>query len=70
MAQTKLGAMYEHGRGVPQDKVSAYMWYSLGVEGGDMAAAIQRDAVAKTMSATQIDEALERAREYAEPRSD
>lgn len=33
-AQTMLGFMYEHGRGVPQDYVAAAYWYSCAAERG------------------------------------
>ena len=34
-AQNNLGGgMYEKGQGVPRDKVSAYMWYSLSAAQG------------------------------------
>jgi TPR repeat protein len=33
-AQTRLGFMYEHGRGVPQDYVLAVYWYTAAAEQG------------------------------------
>ncbi len=35
MAQFNLGRLYEGGRGVPQDLILAYMWYSLAASGFD-----------------------------------
>ena len=34
VAQLNLGELYQLGRGVPQDSVEAYLWYSLAAEGG------------------------------------
>lgn len=34
-AQTNIGAMYENGRGVPQDEEQAIYWYRKAVEQGD-----------------------------------
>src|SRR6185503_19776561 len=40
-AQYNLGIFYDHGLGVPQDKVGAYMWFSLAAAQGRDAAAIR-----------------------------
>jgi TPR repeat protein len=67
-AQNKLGTMYEHGRGVQQDDVAAHMWYSLAAAQEDKAAMQHRDILAKQMTAAQIEEAEQRAREWKKAR--
>jgi TPR repeat protein len=65
-AQSNLGLMYAKGRGVPQDFVRAYMWYSIaavalsGDDGRD--AAKSRDLSASQMTAAQIVKAQEMTR--------
>jgi len=56
-AQCNLGFMYGTGRGVPQDYVQAYAWYNLAAAGGEELARKNRDAVARTMSASQLERA-------------
>jgi uncharacterized protein len=34
LAQVNLGRMYAKGRGVPQDYVTAHMWFSLAIGRG------------------------------------
>ena len=46
-AQYNLGAMYDNGKGVPQDYVRARMWYNIVASYGDKEAVKQRDNVAK-----------------------
>ena len=41
-AQNNLGVMYASGTGVSQDKVEAYVWFSLAVENGNNEAARNR----------------------------
>ena len=48
-AQQALGALYSLGQGVPEDKVSAYMWMTLA--SGGMQAGSSRDELAKKMTA-------------------
>jgi TPR repeat protein len=55
--------MYEHGRGVEQDDVLAYMWYSLASVQGFQPARERREILAKQMTPEQIDAAEHRARE-------
>jgi TPR repeat protein len=62
-AQYNLGIFYDNGLGVPQDKVGAYMWFSLAAAQGRDAAAI-RDLMARRMTNAQIAEAQKRAREW------
>ena len=59
-AQLYLGYMYGSGRGVIQDKVYAHMWFNIAASNGDDGVA--RDWSAKTMTATEISQALSLAR--------
>ena len=64
LAQYDLGTMYAKGQGVPQDYVSAHMWYSLAAAKGLTDAAKERDMVASQMTAAQIAEAQRLASEW------
>lgn len=64
LAFAKLGMMYERGRGVPQSLVEAHMWYNLSVAYGEKRSAEARNAVATRMTADQIAEAEERAKQW------
>ena len=64
-AQTNLGVMYAAGLGVPQDYVSAHMWFNLAAATGDEEARKVRELVAARMTREQIAEAQARAREWA-----
>ena len=64
MAFTNLGLMYEHGKGVPQDFILAYKWFSLGAARGDKLGAELRDALGKRMTPAQIFRAQQRVREW------
>jgi uncharacterized protein len=59
-----LGGLYESGRGVPQDFISAYMWFHLAAAQGQKEAVENRDAVAQSMTPTQIADAQRLAREW------
>ena len=69
-AQFNLGVMYAEGRGVPQDYVSAHMWFNLAaahfpasdVPNHELAVR-NRSLVAKKMTREQISEAQNLARE-------
>jgi uncharacterized protein len=63
-AQYNLGVFYDNGLGVPQDKVSAYMWLNLSAAQGRDGAAAFRDLIARRMTPAQIAEAQKRAREW------
>jgi TPR repeat protein len=63
-AQYNLGAFYDNGLGVPQDKVSAYMWLNLSAAQGRAGAAAFRDLIARYMTPEQISEAQKRSREW------
>ena len=56
-AQISLGMMYEHGAGVKQDLVQAYMWVSLAKAAGNKYTAISLDGIAARMTPGQIAEA-------------
>jgi len=55
--------MYYKGEGVSQDYVYAHMWWNVVASNGDEAGGKLRDKVAKEMTASQIEEAQELARE-------
>jgi TPR repeat protein len=40
LAETDLGNLYEQGKGVSPDYVTAYIWYSLGAADGDHRASL------------------------------
>ena len=63
-AQYTLGVFYDNGLGVPQDKVSAYMWLNLSAAQGRESAAAFRDLIARGMTPAQIAEAQKLAREW------
>jgi hypothetical protein len=56
-AQFNLGVMYNNGKGVPQDYVSAHMWFNLSGSNGDKDAVEKRNIVEKKMTKDQISEA-------------
>ena len=63
-AQYNLGVFYDNGLDVPQDRVSAYMWFSLSAAQGKEGAATFRDLIARLMTPAQIAEAQKLAREW------
>lgn len=63
-AQYMLGRHYETGNGVLQDFVEAHKWYNLAAAGGHRHASGARDALAARMTANQIAEAQQRARQW------
>jgi TPR repeat protein len=63
-AQYNLGVLYDNGLGVPQDKVRAYMWFTLSAAQGRDGAAAFRDLIARRMTPAQIEEAQKRTREW------
>ena len=63
-AQYNLGTFYDNGLGVPQDKVRAYMWFSLSAAQGREGAAAFRDLIARRMTTAQIAEAQKLVREW------
>ena len=63
-AEFDLGVIYYNGRGVPQDFVTAEMWFNLAAAQGDQTAAQYRDTVQQGMSSAQVAEAQKLAREW------
>ena len=63
-AQYNLGVMYGKGRGVPQDYVSAHMWFNLSGSNGYKDAVKNRNIIEKRMSKQQIEKAQELARNW------
>ena len=61
IGQTDLGYLYEQGKGVPLDYVTAYMWYSLGEAGGNADSSRQLKSLSSLMPAKQLAEAKARA---------
>ena len=59
--------MYANGQGVPQDYVSAHMWWNLSGSNGHKSAVKNRNIVEKKMSKQQKGKAQELAR-YWKPR--
>jgi TPR repeat protein len=73
LAQFVLGGMYMLGQGVPEDAMRAYVWLSLSAtQAAQISGAPRltrdaqemRDALARTMTPAQIDEAQKLAREW------
>jgi TPR repeat protein len=65
-AQADLGIAYATGEGVPHDPVLAYVWFSLSASqnaGTDKAAAAYRDHVAGELTAAQLNQAQEIAKQ-------
>ncbi len=63
IAQFYLGWMYARGKGVPQDYVRSHMWLNIAIAHADSEARkefiVDRDAIAKSMTAAQIAKAQE-----------
>jgi len=57
MAEAGLGMLYQAGKGVPLDYVSAYAWYARAAEDGDNASGLRMKSLAKIMTAKQMDQA-------------
>ena len=62
-SQYNLGWMYATGQGVRQDKVNAYMWLDILAAKGDPQATQLRDAFGKGMTASEIVQSEQLARE-------
>src|SRR3990172_11424414 len=63
-AQFILGDMYAQGQGVTQDHVQAYKWYEIASQNGARHAPAARDALKSKMSAEDINQAQQLAREW------
>ncbi|MEM1289571.1 MAG: sel1 repeat family protein [Pseudomonadota bacterium] len=59
-----LGMMYAVGRSVPVDLVAAHKWFNLSSLRGSEAAKAQRESVAAEMSPTDVQSALQAARQF------
>ncbi len=55
LAQRDLGLLYELGRGVDQDALEAYFWYSLASRQDSGRARLRRDALAATLTSDQVE---------------
>ena len=63
-AQFNLGRKYDNGEGVAANEVTAYMFFVLAASGGNQAFKIQRDKLAKFLSAEQRRTAHQLAQEW------
>ena len=63
-AQYNLGVFYDNGLGVPQDYVTAHMWFNLAAARRNRDAERDRDKIAAQMTPEQIAEAQKLAREW------
>jgi TPR repeat protein len=63
-AQNNLGHLYAQGRGVTQDSVRAYQWFSLAATAGNTAAASNRDALSMQMTLEQVAQAQKQAEQW------
>src|SRR3990172_10994701 len=65
LAQFNLGWMYASGKGVPQDYVQSHMWFNIAIANAGSEAKkefiVDRDSIAKSMTADQIAKAQERS---------
>lgn len=64
-----LGLLYATGQGVEQDLVEAHKWFNLAAAGGLRSAAIDREDLARDMSAAEIAEAQRQARQWLQARA-
>lgn len=64
-AQLHIGNIYYEGRGIPQNLIQAYVWYSLSARGGNSRAADQLVQVTAELSPDQMTEAQQRLDEWA-----
>ena len=66
LAQFNLGWMYASGKGVPQDYVQSHMWFNIAIANADSEVRkeliVDRDSIAKSMTANQIAKAQELAK--------
>jgi uncharacterized protein len=56
--------MYDNGRGLTQDAVLAYAWFTLSIAQGNQEAARSRDVLARRMSPSQLTEAQKLVRSW------
>jgi TPR repeat protein len=69
-AQNALGACYALSEGVPEDDVSAYMWFNLASAQEAEAAKPLKDLITTRMTREQIAEAQRMSREWLEKREE
>ena len=62
-SQTMFGGMYDLGYGVTQNNIYAHMWWNIAASNGDEAASFLRGDIAGRMTAAEITQAQELARE-------
>jgi TPR repeat protein len=60
-----LGYLYEQGKGVPLDYVTAYMWYKTAESGGDGRAKERLKSLSRVMTEQQISQANAAANELS-----
>jgi len=65
-AEYELGSQYATGKGVTQNYVEAYVWFSLAAASGDEKAQEERDIYAQKLSHEEIMEAQRRAAQLFE----
>lgn len=65
-AQTYLGYMYGTGEGVPEDDITAFMWYSLGALNGNFNATGTVKYIDETLNPNEIAEVERRTKEWLE----
>ena len=66
IAQNELGRMYFEGKGVLQEAVLAYMWFSIAATNGNTLATENIDFIAMVMTSEDIAKAQQMARECVE----
>ena len=64
MAQYNLGYLYDHGQGVAQDYVAAYVWYKIAATQGYAFAMASRDIAAEKLNTASLAEAQKLSTEY------
>ena len=65
-AKYNLGLCYDNGDGVPEDDITAYMWFNLASAQGLDTAKISKDIIAKRMTKEQVAEGQKLSREWQE----
>ncbi|MEQ3755154.1 MAG: hypothetical protein ABNH01_07940, partial [Planktomarina sp.] len=53
-AQSRLGLLFEFGKGVAPSRVQAHIWYSIAFSNGNKAAAFWRDSLAGDLEPYEI----------------
>lgn len=63
-AQLNLGVIYVKGQGVPLDYIQPYMWFSIAEANGNKTAVRNMDVMEKEMTAEQVSQAQEVAKNW------